>query len=490
MPGLTPEQAVDRLDELHTAGLRRPARGAGAFHRHAACRRRPRSAPPSAIPSCASTGSRPARCRFTWRVWAKFQSPGRLRDHGDAAGLLPRLPARAAAPAGRRVRREPRGRPRAAQEIPYPYVLERRRRVRPCATSRPPSSPAISRRRCSPMSATRSPTAPGIFEAGEPRPLALFDAVRVDYSLRRLVHYTGTDWRTSSPGSCSPTTTAMSTSSSRWALERARRRTAPYERLVLPGGVDDRARRRRRRRPRRVIAAAPWHRFQMPAYHLLRARRRRRRHPRQHRRRPVQRQDHHRPSGGAAPALLADGRPLRRPAPVADDRRLRAGARLSAAGPHPRRRWCRPTCRSRRWPRCRSRCRRRPPRSPASSGEALKRRLRTGTVVTYDDRNWELRWSPGAAPHQPVARHRRRHGERHGRGPGLPPARALRHAALRLRQAAARRDQAAGRRQRLLRARGRRASADRPRGARPAARASCDTLHSRKLRSFDEPPFR
>ena len=26
-------------------------------------------------------------------------------------------------------------------------------------------------------------------------------------------------------------------------------------------------------------------------------------------------------------------------------------------------------------------------------GDALKRRLRTGTVVTYDDRNWELRWT-------------------------------------------------------------------------------------------------
>jgi AMP nucleosidase len=26
-------------------------------------------------------------------------------------------------------------------------------------------------------------------------------------------------------------------------------------------------------------------------------------------------------------------------------------------------------------------------------GDGLKRRLRTGTVVTYDDRNWELRWS-------------------------------------------------------------------------------------------------
>jgi AMP nucleosidase len=27
------------------------------------------------------------------------------------------------------------------------------------------------------------------------------------------------------------------------------------------------------------------------------------------------------------------------------------------------------------------------------SGDELKQRLRTGTVVTYDDRNWELRWS-------------------------------------------------------------------------------------------------
>ena len=26
-------------------------------------------------------------------------------------------------------------------------------------------------------------------------------------------------------------------------------------------------------------------------------------------------------------------------------------------------------------------------------GEALKKRLRTGTVLTYDDRNWELRWA-------------------------------------------------------------------------------------------------
>jgi AMP nucleosidase len=32
-------------------------------------------------------------------------------------------------------------------------------------------------------------------------------------------------------------------------------------------------------------------------------------------------------------------------------------------------------------------------RVTGETGEALKQRLRTGTVVSYDDRNWELRWS-------------------------------------------------------------------------------------------------
>lgn len=34
---------------------------------------------------------------------------------------------------------------------------------------------------------------------GHPLPLALFDAVRVDYSLKRLQHYTGTNWRSVQP---------------------------------------------------------------------------------------------------------------------------------------------------------------------------------------------------------------------------------------------------------------------------------------------------
>ena len=120
----------------------------------------------------------------------------------------------------------------------------------------------------------------------------------------------------------------------------------------------------------------------------------------------------------------------------------------------------------------------------------LKRRLRTGTVVTTDDRNWELRIQSSALALQPVARGRHRHGIGDRRRPGLSLPGALRHPALRLRQAAPRRDQAARPGQRLLRARDQPA----PRGS--ASRRSRilksegDGLHCRKLRSFDEPPFR
>ena len=55
----------------------------------------------------------------------------------------------------------------------------------------------------------------GTFEPapGEPQPLALFTAPRVDYSLHRLRHYTGTRPNLSRISCCSPTTSSTSTSS-------------------------------------------------------------------------------------------------------------------------------------------------------------------------------------------------------------------------------------------------------------------------------------
>jgi AMP nucleosidase len=86
----------------------------------------------------------------------------------------------------------------STQEIPYPHVLEHedelfQGEVTPGELVRYFSTPILS--------AVGDEVADGqwMVEEGKPLPLVLFDAVRVDYSLRRLVHYTGTDWRAIQP---------------------------------------------------------------------------------------------------------------------------------------------------------------------------------------------------------------------------------------------------------------------------------------------------
>ena len=119
-------------------------------------------------------------------------------------------------------------------------------------------------------------------------------------------------------------------------------------------------------------------------------------------------------------------------------------------------------------------------RVSGESLEQLKGRMRTGTVVTTDDRNWELALHIVRAPLQPEPRRGDRHGERHARRAGFSFSRALRHLAVRLGQADPWRDQAARPGQPLLRARDRRgicASAS-PRSTSCAWRANSSTAAS------------
>ncbi|MDP1045080.1 AMP nucleosidase, partial [Klebsiella pneumoniae] len=83
-------------------------------------------------------------------------------------------------------------------EIPYPYALDGgdelgRGGITAAELARHFPTPLLS--------LVGDEIADGTFDIveGQPRPLSLFDAVRVDYSLRRLVHYTGTDWRAVQP---------------------------------------------------------------------------------------------------------------------------------------------------------------------------------------------------------------------------------------------------------------------------------------------------
>ncbi len=274
------------------------------------------------------------------------------------------------------------------QEIPYPYVFERgdelgRGNVTAAELAVYFPTPLLS--------TVGDEIADGVYELedGEPRPLALFDAVRVDYSLRRLVHYTGSDWRCVQPWILLTNYHRYVDQFVRWGLEQVRG-PGPFEALELPGGAritsamaDAEA--------DAIVAAAPWHRFQMPAYHLI----------------PADGQGVTLVNIGVGPSNaknitdhLAVLRPhawlmvghcggLRQSQHIGDyvlahgylrqdrildslvptDMPIPALAEVQVA------------------------LQEAAAQVTGDRGEALKRRLRTGTVVTNDDRNWELRWT-------------------------------------------------------------------------------------------------
>jgi AMP nucleosidase len=227
------------------------------------------------------------------------------------------------------------------------------------------------------------------FKPGDPRPLALFDAVRVDYSLRRLVHYTGSDWRSIQSWLLLTNYHRYVDQFVRWGLEQLRAKNG-YETLVLPGNVVIDAKMSEAEAEAKIGAVA-WHKFQMPAYHVTKA----------------DGQGVSLVNIGVGPANaktitdhLAVLRPhcwlmvghcagLRQSQVIGDyvlahaylrqdhildhvvplDVPIPALAEIQVALEEA------------------------VAQITGDRGEALKRRLRTGTVVTNDDRNWELRWT-------------------------------------------------------------------------------------------------
>jgi AMP nucleosidase len=279
---------------------------------------------------------------------------------------------------------------RSDQDIPYPYVLDKgdelgRDNVSAAELARYFPAPALS--------AVGDEIADGLWTPpkGEPMPLALFDATRTDYSLKRIVHYTGTDWRHVQPWILLTNYHRYVDQFVNWGADQIRGE-GPYDALVLPGGVilgrDGIA----IEEWETAVTSSPWHRFQMPAYHLLRK------------------------DGEGGITLVNIG--------VGSSNAKNITDHLAVLRPHC---WlmighCGGLRQSQRigdYVLAHAYLRQDrildgavPPDIPIPAlaevqvalqeaaanvtgdrREALKARLRTGTVVTNDDRNWELRWS-------------------------------------------------------------------------------------------------
>jgi AMP nucleosidase len=385
---LSPEEAVARLETLHAAAVAALRAALARFVRDGVppdSRERARFHYPELRLAWQPSGPTP----FTRRAWAKFQTPGvyattvtqpRAFRHYLLEQLQPLIEEYGATVAVGA----------STQEIPYPYVLEHEDElfhgeVTPGELARHFPAPILS--------AVGDEVADGqwMVEDGRPLPLALFDAVRVDYSLRRLVHYTGTDWRAIQPWLLLTNYQRYLDQFVHWAMTELARPDSCYDRLVLPGGSIV----LRDEEPaiaERCILEAPWDRFQMPAYHLCRG-----------------------DTGGGITIInigvgpsnaktitdhLAVLRPhcwlmighcggLRQSQTIGDyvlahgylrrDRIL--DDLVPTEVPIPALAEVQVALQDAA------------ARVTGAHGEALKRRLRTGTVVSYDDRNWELRWS-------------------------------------------------------------------------------------------------
>jgi AMP nucleosidase len=101
---------------------------------------------------------------------------------------------------------------------------------------------------------------------GEARPLSLFDGPRVDFSLARLRHYTGTPVEHTQRYLLFTNYVRYVDEFVRWALAELVREDSPYEALSVPGAVFTAA---DAEGAEARIAEGGWRRFQMPAYHLV-----------------------------------------------------------------------------------------------------------------------------------------------------------------------------------------------------------------------------
>lgn len=278
------------------------------------------------------------------------------------------------------------------QEIPYPYVLERGDElshgvVTAADLAQHFPTPALAE--------VGDEVADGLWDVDAgPRPLALFDAVRVDYSLRRLVHYTGTDWRAVQPWILLTNYHRYVDQFVQWGLDELAREGSPYTRIVLPNGVSvgrEDAQGDAAETVESLMTRATWHRYQMPAYHLVRE----------------DGQGVTLVNIGVGPSNaktitdhLAVLRPhcwlmvghcggLRATQTIGDyvlaHAYLRQDHILDALVP--------PEIPIPALAEVQIALQQAAAKVTGEDGEFLKRRLRTGTVVTNDDRNWELRWS-------------------------------------------------------------------------------------------------
>jgi AMP nucleosidase len=384
---LSPEHAVDKLEALHISACK-SLRDALTEYAKTGRAPTPEERLEFRYPELKVIWEPKRSAPFIMRAWAKFQTPGTYTTTVTQPGffrpyLLDQLnPLVSEFGAQLHVSI-------SNQEIPYPYVTEAGDEF----INGEMSVSELARHFPVPdLSAIGDEIADGEWEhRGGSMPLSLFDAARTDFSLKRLSHYTGVDWKSLQPWILLTNYNRYVDQFVKWGLEEIFKEQGPYVCLTLPGGgVIHRG--DSRDAAEALISSAAWQRYQMPGYSLGR-------------------NDN---KGGITIINIGVGpsnaknitdhlavlRPncwlmvghcggLRSSQTIGDyvlaHAYLRRDGILDDVVP--------PYVPIPALAEVQVALQKAAAQVTGEHGDSLKRRLRTGTVVTYDDRNWELRWS-------------------------------------------------------------------------------------------------
>lgn len=147
-------------------------------------------------------------------------------------------------------------------EIPYPYVID----GSALTLDRSMSAGLARHFPTTELAQIGDETADGIFHPTEFYPLSHFDARRVDFSLARLRHYTGTPVEHFQPFVLFTNYTRYVDEFVRWGCSQILDPDSPYIALSCAGGIwitaDTEA-------PEEAISDLAWKKHQMPAWHLV-----------------------------------------------------------------------------------------------------------------------------------------------------------------------------------------------------------------------------
>ncbi|MGL4322937.1 MAG: AMP nucleosidase, partial [Beijerinckiaceae bacterium] len=230
---LAPEEAVDRLHALYTqatGALRQSLDDFFATREPPTAAQRARFKYPELLVRYDAAALPPSNRR----AFAKLASPGvyatTVSHPGDFRTYLLEQLQPLVAEYGAQVFVR-----RSTQDIPYPYVFERGDELGRGGVT------AVELARYFPVPMLASvgdeiADSEWQHDDGVPRPLALFDAVRVDFSLRRLVHYTGSDWRHVQPWILLTNYHRYVDQFIKWGLAQLQEQNA-YQSLILPGDI-------------------------------------------------------------------------------------------------------------------------------------------------------------------------------------------------------------------------------------------------------------